>query len=250
MEKITSRGNSVCNHIRKLGKDRKYREDNREFLCDGLKLLNEAVKSKVDIITVLTAEKLPFDIPANTRVYCADEDIIDSLSPLKNSQGLLFTCRINEPYDSDYRHGNHILLDNIQDPGNVGTIIRSAHAFGIESVILTESSADIYNPKSVRATMGAIFRQRFVRKTLNEINSIKQNGVKFIGTSNDNSSTDIEQADLRDSVLILGNEGKGISDELMALCDKMIKIPLSPDCESLNVAIAASIVMWEISRRE
>jgi len=147
--------------------------------------------------------------------------------------------------------GTHILLDSVQDPGNVGTIIRCANAFGIESVILAGASADVYNPKTIRATMGAIFKQNFYYLNRIEIADMKESGVKFIGTSNKDDAADIRNTDLNDAVIIMGNEGKGISDSLFSCCSEIIKIPLSPDCESINVASAASIIMWvSANRRE
>ena len=248
MEKLTSRSNPVCVHVKKLGRSKSYREEHGEFLCDGKTLLNEAVQNGADIKIVLTSRDLKVKLPQNTRVYHVREDLIDSLSPLKNSLGLLFTCSFISNDDCDYHKGTHVLLDRVQDPGNVGTIIRNAHAFGVESVMLVEGSADIYNPKTIRASMGAIFKQRICNKTQDKIIELKQSGVKFIGTSNDSDSVDIKQADLRNAVIVLGNEGQGISDSLRKLCEEMVKIPLSSDCESLNVAIAAAIVMWESIR--
>ena len=249
MEKITSRSNPVCVHIRKLGKSKSYRDEYGQFICDGRKMLDEAIAAGADIVTILTTENTAQDIPAGASVYHVDEDFIGSLSPLKTPQDVLFVCRTKEYMDFDFTKGTHILLDNIQDPGNVGTIMRSAYAFGIETVILTEDSADIYNPKSVRASMGAIFRQQVVIKSHCEIQELMKQGVKFIGTSNDTGAVDIRQSELRDVVIVLGNEGKGISDNLLTMCSEVIRIPLSPDCESLNVAIAASILMWEASKR-
>ncbi|MCL2662479.1 MAG: RNA methyltransferase [Oscillospiraceae bacterium] len=249
MEKITSRSNPVCIHTKKLGKSKSYRDEYGQFLCDGGKLLDEAIAANADILTILTIEKIEQDIPTGTTVYNVDKDLISSLSPLKTPQDVLFICRAKEFTGIDYTKGTHILLDNIQDPGNVGTILRSAYAFGIDSVILTEDSADIYNPKSVRASMGAIFKQRTIRKPLNEITELKKQGVKFIGTSNDVHSTDVRHSNFGDAIIVLGNEGKGISENLFAVCDEVVRIPLSPDCESLNAAIAASIIMWEATKR-
>jgi len=245
MEKITSRSNLVCLHIRKLGKSKSYRDEHGQFLCDGIKLLDEAVSCGAEIDIILTSEALERSFPKDTRVYYADESVIDSLSPLKNSQGLLFICRIVSIVEYDLKTGTHLLLDNIQDPGNVGTIVRTANAFGIKSIILTDGSADLYNPKTIRASMGAVFKQDVIHMSISDIKDLKKNGVKFIGSSNDDSSVDIKEADLKDSVIILGNEGQGISEDLLVLCDEMIRIPVSPDCESINVAVAASIIMWE-----
>jgi TrmH family RNA methyltransferase len=186
-------------------------------------------------------------LPETTRVYYAQDSLIDSLSPLKNSQGLIFSCKYPQSITCDYYSGIHVLLDNIQDPGNVGTIIRSANAFGIDSVILTGGCADIYNPKTIRASMGAIFRQRVTYMNTEDIINLKTKGVNFTGAENRASSKDITKINISNTVILLGNEGQGISNELLTLCDEMIKIPISEDSESLNAAIAASVIMWEVS---
>jgi len=248
MEKITSRSNPLCVHIKKLGNSNRYREKHGQFICDGSKLLGEAIAAKADIATILTTGDIPQNCPVGASLYHVTEDLMDSLSLLKTPQDVLFICRIKDFSEFDYTSGTHILLDNIQDPGNVGTIIRSACAFGIDSVMLTDDSADIYNPKSVRASMGAIFKLPIVKKTNDEINELRKAGVKFIGTSNSIRAVDVRHEDFNNTVIILGNEGRGISYNFLALCDKVVKIPLSPECESLNVAIAASIIMWEASK--
>ena len=248
MKKLSSKSNPVCFHMRKLGKSKSYRDEHKEFICDGFKLLHEAVSCDAKIDTVLTSEFFDIRLPKETRVYLADNDIIESVSPLSNPQGVVFSCRYKETESCDFNKGTHILLDTVQDPGNVGTIIRCANAFGIKSVILAGASADIYNPKTIRATMGALFMQKFFYISKNEIDALKESGVRFIGASNDANATDIKNADLNNVVIILGNEGKGISERLLGLCDSMIRIPLSPECDSINVAAAASIIMWESAK--
>jgi len=151
-------------------------------------------------------------------------------------------CCINENNFT----GTYILLDTVQDPGNVGTIIRSAHAFGICGVILTEGCADIYNPKSIRASMGAIFKQRIFNLDLNKINALKNKGLRFICASNDKNAIEYDKTDLKNTIIIIGNEGQGIKDEFHEICDEIVKIPVVDDCESLNAAVAASILMREI----
>jgi len=245
VEKLTNRSNSISKHVKKLGIDKNYREENGQFLCDGEKLLEEAIKAGADIEIVITSKQPTQILPEKTKVYIAAQDLLDSLSPLKNPQDLLFVCKFPQKTNCDFFSGIHILLDNIQDPGNTGTIIRTAYAFGIKSVILTESSADIYNPKTIRATMGAIFNQHINIMNSEEINELKKNGAKFIGTSNDSSSIDITNLKLTNSIITFGNEGRGISKELLSLCDTIVRIPLSNDCESLNVATAAAIIIWE-----
>ena len=233
--------------MKKLGASRSYQEQCGEFLCDGMKLLEEAVMHGVEIKAVLTASQMPFSLPTETRVYSAPRDLIDSLSPLKNAQDTLFTCKIpKEDSGFDVAAGTHILLDGVQDPGNVGTIIRTANAFGINSVILTEGCADPYNSKTLRASMGAIFRQRICRMNVPELIRQKESGVRFIGAALD--GRDIRDISLKDAVIAIGSEGRGLSEDVLALCAERVTIPMSQDCESLNAAAAAAIIMWEIFR--
>ena len=236
----------MCVHLRKLGKSKSYREEHGQFLCDGRKLLEEALESGAVIDIVLTTVALEYVFPDNTYVYFAHDSLIDSISPLQTSQNILFVCRFPQFDIGDFTSGTHLLLDNIQDPGNVGTIMRTAHAFDIKSVILTEGSADIFNPKTIRASMGAVFKQPTYSMDFNDIKKLKDKKIKFIGSSNNNCSINIKDTAISNSIIILGNEGQGISRELIDVCDVMVKIPLSPNCESLNVAVAASIISWEV----
>ncbi|MCL2391727.1 MAG: RNA methyltransferase [Oscillospiraceae bacterium] len=243
MEKITSRRNPLCVHFKKLGMSRAYRYSCGEFLCDGMKLLKEAERGGAEIVAVLTSNHIPFPLPIETKVYLTDESIIHALSPLKNAQSVLFTCRIPKSYDT-FDGGSMILLDGLQDPGNVGTIIRTANAFGIGGVILSEGCADLYNPKTIRATMGALFKQPSIMMNQSEIKRLKERGIRFVGASVGEGSKDITEVRLKDSIIVIGSEGAGISGAILALCDEQIKIPISPDCESLNAAVAAGVIMW------
>ena len=245
MEKITSRRNPFCVHIKKLGASSSYRTSCGQYLCDGVKLLEEAVICGVDICAVLTASNIPFPLPIDTRVYYTDRSIINSLSPLKNAQDMLFVCRIPDMTAQTALSGIRILLDGVQDPGNVGTIIRTANAFGIISVILTGGCADPYNPKTLRASMGAIFRQNICNMSIYELSEMYKNGQRFIGAAQTVDCRDISEIDLSDAVIVIGSEGHGISAQLLPLCGEMLRIPIAPECESLNAAIAAAIIMWE-----
>jgi len=246
MELITSRRNAHCIHAKKLGANRAYRNEHYQFLCDGWKLLEEAIKCNAVVKSVFSSSPITLLLPESTMVYSVSSEILNSLSPLKNSQDVLFVCEKPQNQVPECKTGTHLLLDNVQDPGNVGTIIRSADAFGIDSIMLTGNSADPYNPKAVRASMGAIFRQRIYNVNLQDIT---QSGAKLIGTSSERHHLDISKANLSDSIIVLGNEGQGISNEISALCDYMITLPISSDCESLNVAVAASIIMWEAHKQ-
>jgi len=248
VEIISSRTNPICVRFKKLGSDKTYRYECGEFLCAGEKLLKEAVESSIKINTVLTSKSINIELPGDIRLIKIKEDLIDYISPLKKSSGPLFTCQmlqINKIYDPI---GTYILLDNIQDPGNVGTILRTACAFEISGVILTEGCADIYNPKTVRASMGSIFKQNINLMTNDEIIDLKTSGLKIYGAINNDSSVNIDQIDFNRSVIIIGNEGQGISDQLLSHCDMHVKIPISKKCESLNAATAASIIIWEASK--
>jgi len=232
-------------HIKKLGTTRSYRELCGQFLCDGAKLLEEAVKSGAKITEVLTASRLTMTLPAETRVFFTARDLIDSLSPLKNAQEVLFTCKMPQKKALTNIIGTNILLDGVQDPGNVGSIIRAAYAFNIQTVILTGGCADPYNPKTIRATMGAIFRQRVCDAAFSELASLRRKGVRFVGAAPDDACRDISDVQLGNSVVALGSEGRGLSEQVSGLCSEKFKIPTQPECESLNVATAAAIIMWE-----
>ena len=245
MEKITSRRNPICVHMKNLGASRSYREDNREFLCDGLKLLEEAVKSGAVVSNVLASSHLPFPLPVDTRVCFTDRGIIDSISPLKNAQNTLFTVKMPPSGGFVNDSGTYILLDGVQDPGNVGTIIRTAYAFGMKGVLLTGACADRYNPKTIRASMGAIFRQNIDYMTIEELTKLSVNGVEFVGAVPGETDTDFSHIAPKNAVIAIGSEGQGLSEEILSLCTKNMSIPTSPDCESLNAAVAAAIIMWE-----
>ena len=248
METITSRRNPLCIHIKKLGASRSYREERGAFLCDGKKLLDEALKCGAEIEAVITASHLSFPLPVETRVYYADRELINSISPLTSAQDTLFVCKLpktseGESFSVDST-GTHILLDSVQDPGNAGTIIRTANAFGIKSVILTGECADPYNPKTIRASMGAVFRQKTCRLDFAGLVRLKESGARFIGAAPGENSEDISDVSLKGSIIAIGNEGAGLSDEVLSLCETRVRIPISPDCDSLNAAAAAAIIMW------
>ena len=248
MEKLTSRRNPLCTHLKQLGENRGYRYEHREFLCDGIKLLEEAVNNGAEITNILTASHLPFPLPLEANVYYAERGLINSISPLKNAQDTLFSCKM--PYQDSPAEfkGTHILLDGIQDPGNVGTIIRTANAFRISSVILTGGCADPYNPKTIRASMGAIFRQRIHHIKPAGLSVMLKSGVRFVGAVPGEGQYAVSNVVLCDSVIAIGSEGSGLSGEILSLCSDRVTIPVAPECESLNAAVAAAILMWESSK--
>lgn len=249
MERITSRRNPICVHMKRLGESRGYRQEHGQFLCDGIKLLEEAVQSGVEVMAVLTASEIPYPLLVETRVYHCDRNIVDSVSPLKSSTGPVFTCSMPRERNPITSEGTHILLDSLQDPGNIGAIIRTADAFGIKSVIMSKMCADAYNPKAIRASMGAIFRQEIHVMELAELEKLKYIGFRIIGAEAGEIQRDISGVPLQNSIVAIGNEGNGLSMDVRSLCDEMVTIPISHKCESLNAAVAAAIVMWEAAKQ-
>lgn len=244
---ITSRKNALVAHTKKLGHDRAYRYEQQEFLCDGIRLLREAVSCASDVTAIFAVSDKYSQEFATLPVNIVSEDILNHISPLKSPQNVIFSCKIpaTRPIDPTARN---IVLDGIQDPGNVGTIARTAAAFGIDSVILVGNCADPYNPKTVRATMGAIFRQNIVQTDYVALEDLVQRGMILCGAALGDNSRDIREFDLNTASAAIGSEGAGLSDEVLALCQERIIIPMRPDTESLNAAVAASLLMWEMSK--
>ena len=183
-----------------------------------------------------------------TEQYCAPAELFDYASPMKNSPGPLFCAAIPRA-DGDRKLHNAIVLENVQDPGNVGTVVRTANAFGIDAVILVGACADLYQPKTVRATMGAIFRQPVLTMEPEELFPfLQRQGLPLYGAALRDTARDVRGLDLRLKAVAVGSEGRGLSPELLAHCEETLIIPMQPDSESLNAAVAASVLMWEMTR--
>ena len=247
-ERISSRKNKYIAHLRALASDADYRYACAEYLCDGMKLLAEALDKGARVQSVLwkdAAEELPgLD---GAKQYIAPAELFDYASPMKNSPGPVFTLAMPEGQGAEMRRA--VLLENVQDPGNVGTVIRTAAALGFDTVILCGACADVYSPKTARATMGAIFRENIVRMDIAAAAEyIHSRGMKLYGAALSERAADIRKAELKNAVVAIGSEGSGLSAELLSLCDGEVIIPMTPGSESFNAAIAAAIVMWEIVR--
>ncbi|MBQ4651292.1 MAG: RNA methyltransferase [Oscillospiraceae bacterium] len=250
MEKISSRKNAYISHVRLLSSDTGYRREQGQYLCDGIKTLKEAVRFGAEIVSVLwkgQEQSLPgLD---GCRQYVASEELFDYASPMKNSPGPLFVVKA-KPASCSAELKRAIVLENLQDPGNVGTVIRTANALGIDAVILVGNCADLYNPKTVRATMGAIFRQRVIQTDMEGLSWIlRQNDLKLYGAALTDRARDIGTVDIQRAAVAIGSEGQGLSPEFLAVCDGQLIIPMEPDSESFNAAVAAAIVMWEMRVR-
>ena len=250
MDRITSRKNAFIMHLRALASDAEARREQGAFVCDGLKLLGEAVENGAEILSVLWKEGgalSEIDCPVQA---VAPAELFDHASPMKNSPGPLFTVRI--PVDpKDGKIENAIILENVQDPGNVGTVLRTASAFSIGAVVLTGDCADLYSPKTVRATMGAVFRQRVLRLDRSELPAwLEEHDLPLYGAALSKDAQDLRGLDLTHAAVAVGSEGQGLSPELLALCRGEVIIPMDARSESLNAAVAASVLMWEMAREK
>ena len=247
-EVITSRQNPLCAHLRRLASSPGYREACGEFLCDSPKLLAEAVKwgAALCAVTYTRRELLPGGLPGDVRLVQVSESVMEAISPAKTPQGVVFSCKIPPQPDVEWLSpGRYLLLEGVQDPGNVGAVLRSANAFGWE-VFLLEGCADLYSPKTVRSAMGVQFRASVERMTLERTAAlVKASGLPLYAAALRGDTRDIRETDLSNCAVIIGSEGRGVSDRALELCGGTLKIPMEPCCESLNAAVAAGIVLWE-----
>lgn len=246
-ERITARKNPLMQQVRRLLTSRKEREQSGLFVADGTKLLDEAVRFWPGLDTVILSDGVEADLPENVRVVRVPEDVMSYISPMETPQGALFLCRLPEKTAFTPKPGM-LLLDGIQDPGNVGTILRTANALGIP-VALLEGCADPYNHKVVRASMGAVFRAPVQQTTWVEAKAACAAVNIPIGvTALDERSKDLRQAPLSAMAVVIGSEGRGVRKEILEASQNSLIIPMEPDCESLNAAIAAAIVMWQMKQ--
>jgi len=247
-EELRSRQNPTVRRLRAMASDPAFRRAEGEYLCDGGKLLAEAIDKGAEIRCVLWKERAEaVSLPENVKQYTAGADLFDYVSPMKNSPGPLFTIAI--PAEAAPRFARAILLENVQDPGNVGTVIRTAAAMGVDTVLLCGACADVYSPKTARATMGAIFREKLIHCTAAEAKSLaEKNGLPLYGAALSDRAADIREMNVKNAVIAIGSEGRGLSAELRALCDGEVIIPMAEGSESLNAAVAGAIVLWEMAR--
>lgn len=239
---ITSLENEKVKELVKL-KERKYRRKTKMYLVEGEHLVLEAAKSGALVQLILEQDTL-FPIDADT-LYVTNE-IINKISSLETPVNVLGLCKMKEEDDFGKRL---LLLDAIQDPGNLGTIIRSAKAFNIDTVVLGNGCVDLYNPKTLRAAQGMNFHLNVVERDLLElIPVLKNKGIPVYATRVEYGMDvkTLKEKDKEVFSLILGNEGNGIKEEIMDLSDKYIYINMNKDVESLNVAIAGSILLYEL----
>ncbi len=252
MEFITSRNNSSVIEASKL-KDKKYRERTGLYCFEGRKLFEEALISSTDIKRVFVREDSYIQNKnlldrTDATIYTVSQSVYEKLTEDKAPDGIFAVAK--KPLSSPELKGKCFILSEVRDPGNIGTCIRSARAFGIDTLIL-HSCADIYNPKVIRSTMGAFFRQNMI--VTDDISSLlselQDKGYRVLPTALSSKSISLSDIEINEkTVFIVGNEGHGISHDLLDRCNDAVIIPMKGDTESLNASVAASLLMWEMSK--
>ena len=237
---ITSKDNNRIKEIRKL-LNKKYSLEKGLFVIEGENLVEEAIKNNLlKELYVLKGSECKYDFQHDEVTY----EVMKSISDLKSTPRLLGVAKIKK----EEKIGKRIvILDDIQDPGNAGTIIRNAVAFGIDTIVFSKSSVSAYNEKTLRSTGGMIFNTNIIIGNIEEfISEIKNRNIKVIGTSL-NTSKSLETLEKMDNfAIIFGNEGNGVSKDILSLCDEVIKINMNSKCESLNVAVSSGIVLYNL----
>ena len=260
MQVITSKDNETVKNIKKL-KDKKYRDETKLYVIEGIKMLEEAIAEKASIKTIIICEeclkagdleqKFLYEIAKYNCIY-VNSKVFNSLTDVIAPQGIMAVIeKPNKDIKINYDQDIILALDGIQDPGNLGTILRTADSVNLKQIIVTKNTADSYNPKVVRSTMGAILRIKIIEtedliKTLKEA---QKNKFKIIATSLDteNSIYDIEY---NKKVIVIGNEANGVSKEVQELADNKVKIPMLGKTESLNASVATGIMLYEYVRQK
>lgn len=251
MEVITSRTNALCTHIRKLASSAAYRRKSGEFLCDSPKLLEEILLHGGDLHTVVsTAEAALPVLPAGVRWVQVPADVMKSISPAETPQGVLAVCGIPDRSLPTMLDGKrYVVLDGVQDPGNVGTILRTADAFGTDGLLLVNGCADLWSPKTARASMGALFRCPAWQCRTEELERLlRDSALPLYGAALRRDTVDARNADYSRCAVAIGSEGRGLSEEVLSLCTRTVMIPMRAHCESLNAAAAAAVLLWEMAR--
>lgn len=260
MDIISSKENNLVKHIKKL-KDKKYRDEAQEYVVEGIKMIKEAIEENAEISQIVICENcteneiipkdLMYEIAKFECIYVT-EKIFSTISNVNTPQGILAIIKIeNKNIQINYNQDIILVLDDIQDPGNLGTILRTADSIGLNQIIVSKGTADCYNPKVVRSTMGAIFRINIIEcddleKTLKDI---KKHKFQVVVTSlqTEKSFYDI---DYNKKAIIIGNEANGVEQQIQNLADVKVKIPMLGKTESLNASIATGIVLYEYVRQK
>jgi len=256
---ITSKDNEIVKNIRKL-KEKKYRDLSNQYMVEGIKLIEEAIEENVNIKKIVVCEeclkdctieqKFLYKIAKYDCIYVTSK-IFALLTDVVNPQGMLAVIEKENSEDIKYTEDIIIILDEIQDPGNLGTILRTVDSAGLSQIIMSKTSVDAYNPKVVRSTMGAIFRVKIVEveDLVETLKSIKKHKFKVVATSLMGKES-IYDVDYNKKAIIIGNEANGVSKGILEVSDAKMKIPMLGKTESLNASVATGIIVYEYVRRK
>ena len=260
MQTITSKDNELIKHIRKL-KDKKYRDESNEYVVEGVKLVEEAVKENAKIKQIIVCEDTTrtYEIPTHIMleiakyecIYVSDK-IFNIITQVTNPQGIMAIIeKSSQNVQIDYTQDIIVALDDVQDPGNLGTILRTVDSIGLNQIIVSKGTADAFNSKVVRSTMGAIFRIKIieVEDLAQAIKEMRKHHFKLMVTSlqTENSIYDI---DFNKKIIVIGNEANGVSKEVQEMADEKAKIPMLGRTESLNASVATGVVLYEYVRQK
>lgn len=273
MQRISSKDNSLIKHIKRL-KEKKYRDEYGEFIVEGLKVINEAIQENADIRQIVVCDgcdnseiidsHLKYEMARLDFIY-VPQNIFKMISDVENPQGVLAVIgKIKTNRDDNKEAGQTpktskinlnediiLALDDIQDPGNLGTILRTADSVGLKQILVSKGTADAYNPKVVRSTMGAIFRVNVIecenlKETLKELQS---KDYKVMTTSL-KAKKSIYEVDYKKKIIVIGNEANGVSKEILNITDEKVIIPMLGKTESLNASVATGVILYEYVRQK
>lgn len=256
MTRIESRQNATLKHLQRLRREKKYRKACGEMLCEGGKMLEEALRSGAFIRSVLVRADAPLPEGVRqaeargARLFDAPAALFALASDVETPQDVVFSCACPQwGTDTLTDTDRVLLLDGLQDPGNLGTILRTAEAFALGAVVLCEGCADPFSPKVVRATMGAVFRQPTVFLPLAEaVYRLRENGLPVYAAALHADSVPLCSVPLSRAAVIIGSEGRGVSPQALELADRRVVIPMAGRAESLNAGVAAAILIYEMTK--
>jgi rRNA methylases len=251
MMTITSKSNKIVKLVNSL-KLKKYRTTYQKFLVEGASSVHDALVSQADIDFVCVSESYSFDMECKVPIYQVKDEIFEGMSCTKSPQGILacVTMRKQEILPKSDRF--YLFCDEVNDPGNAGTIIRTADACGCDAVLFSKNSVDIYSDKTIRASMGSFFHVPVLDNVEKDwLSDMKNKGYRVAGGILDEDSESYTQADFTAPIiLVVGNEANGVSDTVKQICTQKVVIPIFGKAESLNVAVAAALLCYEVKRRQ